>query len=324
MRISFRRGYTVYSTPGNVTYVALHSGPALETVTSRDENSETVASLCWLKTGGKLVVSGLSRKMSFGIDFNRGIPPKRDALKLFEDFMKDENRERLFEFRKKYAWSAASEDDYKRRLGIYRSFWEEVKKGDFVVLVHRCYTRMKNVPMLMDFTSFDGKGIDKGILEEAVKEVNRKNEKFFKKIEKEYKAVTLIEQERVARTIERVYGKFVLGKRNSSDHAYNIHADMEVIRKLCPKDVFEKLSENFSPRNFLYACKKALENADTPRVTVEHVFKGLRSIGPKKQLLSKRRKVINVESTAFLNFWYPHKAAEMITDVVERIRNSTT
>jgi hypothetical protein len=62
----------------------------------------------------------------------------------------------------------------------------------------------------------------------------------------------------------------------------------------------------------------------TPRVTIEHYFKGLKSVAPKKQLLAGKRKdkiVMNFECSRFINFWYPHQAAEMITKILERVRD---
>ena len=323
MKIDFRRGYNVYSRPGDITYVALHAGPALEIPTSRDENTETVASLCWFRTGGKLVISSLPRKKAFGIDFNRGIPPKAEAMELFESFSSGRDEKRLYEYRKKYAWSARDSKDYAKRLSIYRSFWNEVKRGDFIVLVHRCFTRLKNVPTLMDFTSFDGKGVDLDVLNSAVGEVNQKNMAFFKSIEKEYKALIMLDEERAIQNIKRIFGSFVLNKLRSSDFEDNLAADIRVMERYAPKPVFKKLMDDFTPENFLLATRKALENIETPRATVEHVFKGLKSIGPRKQLFPSKRRVLNIESTAFMNFWYPHKAAEMINDIIERVKNNS-
>ena len=322
MNMEFRRGYIVYKNSGDITYVAPHAGPALEIPTSRDENTETVASLCWMKTGGKLVVSGLPRKRALGIDFNRGIPPKKKSIALFHEFLKEKDTKELFEYRKLYAWSAKNETDYKKRLKIYRSFWNEVKQGNFIVLIHRCFTRLKNVPTLMDFTSFDSRGISTKRLQNAVDEINEENRAFFKKIEKAYKAVILLDEERVIQNIKRIYGSFVVKEPGTNDFMENLAGDLKVMEKYCPKDVLKKLKENFTPRNFLYACKKTLENVEPPRVTVEHVFKGKKSIGPKKQVISSRRTVINVESTAFMNYWYPHKTAEIITDIIRKLRKS--
>src|SRR3989338_5097901 len=98
----FYRGFSVYKNSENgIVIVAPHSGPALETTTSRDDNSETVASLCFKKMGGTLIISNMSRKRYWGIDFNRDIPSKETATKMFDMFSKENNNvEALYEYRK--------------------------------------------------------------------------------------------------------------------------------------------------------------------------------------------------------------------------------
>ncbi len=64
---------------------------------------------------------------------------------------------------------------------------------------------------------------------------------------------------------------------------------------------------------------------ETPIVTIEHYFKSLKSVGPKKQILrnnSKGKVVMNFECSRFINFWYPHQAADMITQIMERVKGS--
>ena len=58
MRTDFKRGYTIYrDTEKEPFIIAPHSGPALDVVTSRDDHSETVASLCWKRIGGTLIIT---------------------------------------------------------------------------------------------------------------------------------------------------------------------------------------------------------------------------------------------------------------------------
>ena len=80
MDFKIKEGYLVYQTSRDPVLVTPHSGPALEIATSRDDNSETVASLCWQKIGGTLIISNVSRKRMWGIDFNRDIPPIINGL----------------------------------------------------------------------------------------------------------------------------------------------------------------------------------------------------------------------------------------------------
>ena len=165
MQIFYRRGYIVYKEKGSdFTYVAPHSGPALEIPTSRDDNSETVASLCWMRTGGSLILSTMPRKRSFGVDFNRGIPKKSESLELFKNFMEDQTPKRLYKFRNKYAWSAHNDEDHRKRLKIYQSFWNEVKSGNTIALIHSAFNRLKLIPSIMDISTFESKGVDKKVL----------------------------------------------------------------------------------------------------------------------------------------------------------------
>jgi hypothetical protein len=323
MQILFRRGHVVYREKGEAfTYVAPHSGPALEIPTSRDDNSETVASLCWMKTGGTLILSTIPRKRAFGVDFNRGIPRKDEALELFGDFVSDRQPARLHRFRNRYAWVASSEEDHAKRLRIYQSFWNEVKAGQTVALIHSAFNRLKLVPSIMDISTFDSRGVDRKVLKEIVEDVNDEYRRFFKDIDKAYKAVVLLEEERAINNIMRVSENFGLDDMNP-DFLENVKADLDAIRAYTSSDFMKELESDFTPRNFLRASKRALMNMDPPRVTVEHFFKGLKSVAPKKQLLGKRkgRVVMNIECSRFINFWCPNDAADIIIRILKGVRD---
>ena len=326
MQIFYRKGYIVYKEKGehDFTYVAPHAGAALEIPTSRDDNSETVASLCWMKTGGNFILSTMPRKRAFGVDFNRGIPKKREALELFDGFLSDKRPVRLHKFRNRYAWTAYSDEDYNKRMKIYQSFWNEVRTGHTIAFIHAAFNRLKLIPSIMDISTFDSKGVDKELLGEIVHDVNEEYGKFFREIDKSYKAVVLLEEERAINNILRVSETFGLDGMNP-DFLENVRADLDAIRKYTSSGVMKELEKNFTPRNFLRASKKALVNMESPRVTIEHYFRSLKSVAPKKQILrnnSKGRVVMNFECSRFINFWYPHQAADMITRIMERVKDS--
>lgn len=323
MQVFYRKGYIVYREKGerDFTYVAPHSGPALEIPTSRDDNSETVASLCWMRTGGTFILSTIPRKRALGIDFNRGIPKKAESLELFQDFMKDRAPKRLHSFRNKYAWASFSEEDYRKKMKIYHSFWNEVKSGQSIALIHSAFNRLKLIPSVIDISTFDGKGANRKVLKEVVEDINEEYSKFLGEIDKSYKAVVLLEEERAIENIIRVSETFGLENMNP-DFLENVKADLDAARAYTTKKDIKELEDNFTPRNFLRLSKKALENMGNPKVTVEHFFKGTKSVAPKKQLFSVNRKdrvVLNFECSRFINFWYPHTAAEMIVKILERI-----
>ncbi len=319
MRADFRTGFIIYR-EGNKEpyYVTLHSGPALERPMSRDGNSETVASLSWLKTGGTLIVSAIPRKRAYGIDFNRDIPPKKEAIEIYADFVKDVNQKRLYEFRKKYAFAARDPEDYAQRLFIYKSFWNEVKKGFYISLVHTAYSRIKILPSIMDITVLSTKyGLKKHIID-IVEEVNSHYANFFKKVEKSYKRVVYLEEERAINNILRVYRTIGLDKIQM-EFLENMKKDLEGLKRYCEESEIDILKENFTTANFLSLTKKALQRCEPPRVTVEHFFKGSKSIGPKKQLFPSDRIVLNFEPTTFLTFWHPHKGSEIMAEIITKI-----
>lgn len=320
MQIKFHSGFVVYKNGKGPTYVTPHSGPALETAMSRDDNSETVASLSWLKTGGTLIVSNVSRKRLMGIDFNRGIPSMKKALEYYEKFKKDEDQEILYEYRKKYAWVARDEEDYNNRLRIYQSFWDEVKKGGFIVLVHRAISRLKAVPSAMDLTTFSSMGVDKAFLQRVVTDINSKYSEFFKQNDLEYKNIVYMEQKRIIANTLRVYGDIDL-KRIGSDFKVNMKKDIRAIRKYAKKRINSRLNDDFSPQNFLLATRSALEHMGYPRITVEYVFNGKLALGTKSQLFpsGKKKIVIQFEPTTFLNSWYPEEASNMIIEIINRV-----
>ena len=319
MQVRFYPGFVVYKNGKGPTYVTPHSGPALETTTSRDDNSETVASLCWLKTGGTLVVSNIPRKRLLGVDFNRDIPSLEKAMDYYEKFRKDEDQEALYEYRKRYAWVARDKEDYKNRLKIYQDFWSEVRKGHFIVLVHRAFTRLKAVPSVMDLSTFQGRGVDTRFLKRVVSDINTKYSEFFELTDFEYKNVVYLEQKRAINNILRIYGDFDL-KRIKADFLINIKKDLRVIKRYANKRLKERLDDDFSPQNFLLATRSALEKIGNPKITVEHVFKSSLAKGPKKQLFPASDKIIiQFEPTTFLNFWYPNEASDMIIETINRV-----
>lgn len=319
MNIKFYPGFTVYKNGKGPTYVTPHSGPALETTTSRDDNSDTVASLCWLKTGGTLIVSNIPRKRLLGVDFNRGIPPVKRALDYYEKFRRGEDHDTLYMYRKKYAWVAKDKGDYMNRLRMYQDFWNEVRKGHFIVLVHRAFTRLKAVPSVMDLSTFQGKGIDTRFLKRVIWDINKKYSEFFELTDFEYKNVVYLEQKRVINNLLRVYGDLDL-KKIKADFLINIKKDMGMIMKYANKRLKERLDDDLSPQNFLLATRSALEKIGYPKITVERVFKGSLAIGPKTQLFPTKNKIIiQFEPTTFLNSWYPEEASNMIIEIVNRV-----
>ncbi len=320
MNFKFNKGYLVYKNSNNgIVIVAPHSGPAFDYSTSRDDNSETVASICWRKLNGTLVISNMPRIRLWGIDFNRDIPPIKLALDMFNEYKYYKNVEKIYEYDKKYAWVAQDTRDYENRLQIYQNFWAEVEKGKYIILIHRAFPRIKAVNSIMDFITFNNKGIKKELIDEIVKELNHKYSNFFRSIDQAYKRMIFFEEERMIANLISVYKTFDLN--NLKGEALELlKKDLEKIREYAGKYIVKRLDEHFTPQTFLRAVEDALKNSPLPKITVENVFDGSLALGPKRKLFPTADKIIiEVEPSRFLNFWYPDTTANIIKDLLDMI-----
>ncbi|MBS3146918.1 hypothetical protein J4471_04455 [Candidatus Woesearchaeota archaeon] len=320
MEILFKEGYCIYEDNKNDIVIATpHSGPAFETSTARDDNSETVASLCWRKLGGKLVVANVPRKRLWGVDLNRDIPDLNLALNMFNLFKNtDDNDEKLYQYRRRYAWVAKDETDYNHRLAIYKNFWKEVNDAKYVILVHRALTRIKNISSIIDIVIVNDTK-NKPKIKDIIRDTNNKYYEFLKKIEPSYKKMVMFEEERFVSNILRVSNQFSLDKINGEFETH-LKQDLEKIKLFATPKYYKYLNEDFNSQNFLRAVKNVIDNSPIPQVTMEYAFDGSLAYGPRHSLTNLNEKiVIEVESSRFLNFWYPEVAAEMISDIAEKI-----
>jgi hypothetical protein len=319
LNIDYKPGFTIYRNGEGPVWVCPHSGPALEVPTSRDENTDTVASRCWLKTGGSLIISNMSRKMTYGVDFNRDVPPKDLSVNLFDQFIKDESRRRLYNYRKDYAWVSHNETDHRNRISIYDNFWRSVKRsGNVVVFVHRQFTRMKNFPSIIDIITYRGEGVQKKIIETIAEKINKKYEKFFKSISKYYKEYIMLEQKRNIENIERIFSEFDFDKMKI-EFKDNIIEDIKVMKKYADRKTIRKLEKEFNKRNFIAALRSALKYGEYPKITVDSVFQGQKAMRIKKPMFIKDNIVMDVECTSFLNYWYPDVASDILIDLLKNL-----
>ncbi|MFH1209332.1 MAG: hypothetical protein V1663_00895 [archaeon] len=317
MDCNFEKGFLVYKDKERDLVIACpHSGPALDHPTTRDDNSETVASLCWHELNGTLVISSMPRKRQYGIDFNRDLPPLKTALEAYNDFNESNNNGiNLYEYRKKYAWVAKDEQDYETRLKIYQNFWAEVGKYNNIILVHRAFNRIKIYPSVMDFVTFSDKGIKKSLITELLRYINKKYSPFLNQIEQGYKKMIYYESQRFVADLISTYKIFNPQKFNGEIKDL-IAKDMKKIQKYAAPYIEKRLKDNFTLNNYLEAVKNALNNAPPPEITVENTFDGTLALGPKRKLFPTTAKtIIEVESSHFMNLWYPKIAAEIIKDV---------
>ncbi len=312
-------GFLLFAKGKEITWVTPHSGPALETPTSRDDNSDTVASLCWMKIGGRLVVSTMPRKRALGVDFNRDKPPMKKSLEYHPLFLLNKYPEKLEEYRKKYAFCAADKRDYARRLRIYKNFWSAVREsGRTVVFIHRKFTRLKNFPSIMDIVAYEGYGFSKKILSPIIKRINRKYADFLQSIKDNYTNAILLEEKRAAERITEIYGSFDL-RDMGIEYKNHVLEDLNIIKRYADKKRVKRLASHFTPKNFILAVRSALLNGGTPQVTVESIFRGEHGRSQKREIF-RLKNVISIESNAFLNYWYPNEASDIILDIVNEIK----
>lgn len=322
MRCNFYKGFSVWEEGFDDTVICTpHSGPALDNTTSRDDNSDTVASLLFKRTLGRLVVSNMPRKRLYGVDFNRDIPPPKEAISMFPYYEQRKYNKKLYNFISRYAFVAYDNTDYENRLKIYQNFWGEVSGAKYVVLIHRAFPRIKALPSIMDVVTFRGGGYKKKKILEIVEEVNSKYYNFLKSVENDYKKMILFEQERVLNNVISVYGSLSIKKMNVEIKEFFLK-DLEKIKEYSKKEKYEGLVQEFTPQNFLDACRSALENAPFPKITIENAFKGDLAYGVKRKLLPiGDKQILEIEPSRFLNFWHPDTTAEIIHFILNKIKN---
>ena len=320
MRPDFRKGFVLYKNGKGPILACPHSGPALEVTTSRDDNSETTGSLCWKKMGGTLIVSTVSRKRLWGVDFNRDIPPLKKALEFYDVFLQNQDLDTITSYKKRYGWVAKNEQDYSERLKIYQGFWGEIVDGENVILVHRQFNRLKSLPGLMDFIALTGRGVTKKKVKTIITDLNVKYYSFLKRVETGYKQAVFFETERMVAQAIKNYGLFDWKKFNASTRE-SFSRDLNIIQHYCKPYLFKRLQDHFTPQNYLECARSALGQIPTPpQVTFEHVFNGALAYGPRRKLFeSKNRIAIEVEPSHFMNLWYPDVSADIIKDVIDAL-----
>ncbi len=325
MHPEFFEGFTIYRRGDGPVFVTPHSGPALETPTNRDDNSDTVASLCWLKTGGSLVLSNVSRKRLLGIDFNRTVPSMKRALRMYNEFLWDRNPPELFEYRQKYAFVARDERDYYERLRVHDKFWFHIKNlGNVFVFVHRKFSRLKNYPSIMDIVSFHGKGIDKDVVRKVVDGLNYEYADFFKKIDKDYRDAIMLEEKRCIETAGEMGLKDL--KNPQTEKLMHLAESYGIVKKYAERRFIKRLENKFTQQNYMIAVKNAMKNAGPPLITTDTIFTSDTAYAPKERFhLKETRKdiiSIEIESNQFLNYWYPNEAAEIINKLIDKVKNA--
>lgn len=309
-----RPGFIVYRNGPGPVYVCQHTGPAFEAPEFRDDNSDVVASLCWKKTGGTLIFSTTPRRRIFGIDFNRDKPPMDSAILMWKEFQKGDNQ-RTENFRNQYAWVAKDAADHRTRSKIYGDFWREVKtSGNVVIFFHRQFTSLPNFPSLMELITYQGEWVEKNLVKAIVESINNNQKDFFEGITNHYKHNVLLEELRFLDKVRRKTGRLEMGGLKPGERK-RLEDDLKIIESISGVETAGRLRKNLDEREFAAAIKSVLRTETRPQLTVENRFLGDKALKRKKQVLGKNSVAMEIESSSFINYWYPRLARDMTIDL---------
>jgi hypothetical protein len=312
-------GFIVYKNGYGPVWVCPHSGPAFENPFDRDENSEVVASLCWMKTGGSLIISTIPRHRAFGIDFNRDAPERNTSNLLWEEFEKNPDSRRVKQFEENYAWLSKNVSDFRSRQKIYENFWKTIRLlGNIIIFIHREHTFLPNFPSIMEIITYQGEGVNKEIVKAIVNNINKKYEDFFKDVSNHYKHTVLLEELRFIDRIKMQGSKFDI-KEMSYNQKRRLGRSFKVIENYSDKKVTQNLIKNFNEKNYVSAVGSVLRKNIHPIVTIENRFRGDKALKMKKLLLNRRNIVMEIESSSFINYWHPVVAKDIIIDLLNEL-----
>ncbi len=110
-------------------------------------------------------------------------------------------------------------------------------------------------------------------------------------------------------------------KKMKVEYRKNMQEGLNFIERILGKNILEKLKNNLTSENFLDVAADALNSSGSPRITLESIFKGDKGLETKSKLFGKPL-VMEFESNAFLNYWYPDEAADIILDIIKSIEES--
>ena len=126
------------------------------------------------------------------------------------------------------------------------------------------------------------------------------------------------EEKRFVCNVLKTHNSFNLEAMNL-DFKQNIAKDLEVIKRILGEYYYRSLINHFNSKNFISATKNILSTIGPPRVTIEQAFSGELSYGP-KQMLDSSKKILQIEPSRFMNFWYPKVTADIIEEIVTRLQ----
>lgn len=313
-------GFTVFDSakPGPL-FIAPHAGLNIPfSFGTRDRGTESVAYYA-AKKGGICIVSTIGRERKTGIDFYRIPPTEKTAINAY-DFFEYGEKEKIKDFRKKYAFAAKDVNQFRQKITIYRSFWEFISSvnNPFFIFIHAHSPHIKNHPSLMDITSFEERGFENKILKEAVQKVNEGCKETFKKLKHDYDKFILEYLDRWFE--EKIKNSGGLESIEGLTKEV-LNANLESISKYASREIIELLNKNFNKETLKLAVENALVRADNLEITIEKIFKGKLAEYVVVPMLKVKRAIgIQIEVSEFLTVKRPEFAAELIWKIIEECK----
>jgi len=270
------------------TYVAPHAAIAFhKPLSNQDEGTHHIAYRL-VQSGGRAIVSSITRERDIGIDFFREPPTRELALKNYRLF-KERRRKETRSFRKKYAWVARNTQEHTRKRRIFTSFWKEIAKSSGPILfIHRQYLNPIRHPSLIDIIPFNRQNKVKAL----TRAMNAKYSRLFGELLPLYKAAF----EHKTRAI--------LFKKK-----FSVETGEEIFEGLEPK--IERRMKRFEEKLKLMPYLKLTYMRNFQGKPVRNVVK--------QELLDLDVPVIHLEVSEFLTKQYPEIAAYIIKDLVGRL-----
>lgn len=304
MDLEFQKAFVFVRNGNEPTYITLHTGPQFGFPKYRDMDSDVVASLCWMKTGGNLLIAMLPRNI-IGIDLNRDVPTKEQAIKYWKHAIN--NSKDYIDYMKRYGWVAKDEKDYNDKMQMYNDFWNKVRElSSPFIFIHTQDVRIGNFPSLMDFISFDGKGIEKKKLRKAVSKLNKKFAQKFLEIKDLFGESILLNHKLEVENV-MMYSDVYKERKER---------DLRTLERYADKDIFSEVQKNFTKNTFLNCVENIIKKDIMPVLTVEQNFTGSRAYAPKREIIDRERIVVEIEINKFLATQMPRLATEIIIDFI--------
>ncbi len=304
MSMQVEKGFVVYKKGAGDVLIALHAGPQYgSTIGSfvtipRDSGSDIVSSIAFENLSGSLVLSSIPRNPANGVDFNRTVPTEEEAM----EFSRNPDSNMI----DRYAWMAFSQEDYRKRMEIYRNFWSTIRSlGERFFLIHMVGLKMAYIPTAIDIITFDSRGIKKDKANEIAEMLTERFSRELELITDFYKKAIVTEY----------YMNFPKIFDNSHVQREWLEKDIEFLAKNGMEKEAGELTKGMDRNRLIDIVKKATDEIKL-KFTVENTFSGKKAFGPKKELLGRGKMAVEIELSKILQH-FPKISGEMLVELIK-------